>query len=29
MADERLAVGDWVLLLGDDEQIAQARALLG
>jgi CPA2 family monovalent cation:H+ antiporter-2 len=29
MADERLAVGDVVLLLGDDEQIAQARALLG
>ena len=28
-ADERLSAGDVVLLLGDDEQIAQARALLG
>jgi CPA2 family monovalent cation:H+ antiporter-2 len=27
-ADEKLAAGDWALLLGDDEQIAQARALL-
>ncbi len=28
-ADEKLMPGDCVLLLGDDEQIAQARALLG
>jgi len=28
-ADEKLMLGDCVLLLGDDEQIAQARALLG
>ncbi len=28
-ADDKLAVGDVLLLLGDDEQIAQARALLG
>ena len=29
VADEKLAAGDVVLLLGDDEQIARARALLG
>jgi K+/H+ antiporter YhaU regulatory subunit KhtT len=28
-ADEKLAEGDVLLLLGDDEQIAQARALVG
>ena len=29
VADERFEAGDTVLLLGDDEQIAQARGLLG